>query len=248
MAKVHGSSPGPSAGHAGAAAGGRAGVLLGRQRRPGWVAGGTALLALAVLTNVYLFQHASHRSVVVQVVRDVPVGSRISRADLGTASVALDTGLGSIPSRQLAQVAGRFAAVDLRRGALLTAAQVTTDLTPRPGQALVTMGVKASELPPRGLAPGSKIRLVPAAGPDAGGTASGAAPSGAADGGAAADGGIRDGALSAKDMPAVVDAVGGPDAEGSVTVSLLVADADSSMVAREAAAGRLALVVIARAG
>lgn len=250
---VVGVSPpaGASAARSGAAFDGAAGRpgRLGRQRRPAWVAGGVASVTLAVLANVYLFQNASHRSAVVQVVRDVPVGARISRADLGTASVALDDGVGSVPGRQLAQVVGRWAAVDLRRGTLLAASQVTTGLTPQPGQALVTTGVKASELPPRGLAPGSKVRLVPIPGQNAAaGAQSGAGQNGAGDGSQVQDSGGQSGGVAGKGVPAVVDAVGGPDADGSMTVSLLVADADSSNVARDAAAGRIALVVTAREG
>jgi hypothetical protein len=46
----------------------------------------------------------------------------------------------------------------------------------------------------------------------------------------------------------VVDQVEGPDAEGALTVALLVADADSSRVARQAAAGLVVLVVTERRG
>lgn len=218
-------------------------VPLGRQRRPGWIAGGAALLAASVLANVYVFSRAGHRQVVVQVVRDVPVGEPLGRADLGTASVALDSGLGSIPGRELAQVLGRRAAVDLRRGTVLTASQVTTRLSPQPGQALVTTGIKANQLPPRGLAPGSKVRLVPTGGQDTPTTTQGGGEGGATGTGIGPGGGS-----AGKDVPAVVDAVGGPDADGSMTVSVLVADADSSAVAREAAAGRIAVVVTAREG
>jgi hypothetical protein len=209
---------------------------LARQRRPGWIAAGVALLALALLANVYLFQSSSRRLAVVRVARDVPIGQEITRADLDTASVALDGGVATIPGRQLAQVVGRRAAVDLRRGTLLTASQVTAALTPQLGQALVTVGLKASELPPRGLAPGSRVRLVPTTGgQDA---TAGTGQSGAGQGGEAVS----------KDVPATVDAVGGPDADGAMTVSLLVADADSSAVARQASAGRIALVITTREG
>jgi hypothetical protein len=208
---------------------------LARQRRPAWIAAGIALAALAVLANVYLFQSSSHRLSVVRVARDVPIGQQLSRTDLDTASVALDGGVSVIPGRQLAQVVGRRAAVDLRRGTLLAASQVTTALTPEPGQALVTLGLKSSDLPPHGLTPGSRVRLVPtAAGQDSAGTGQTDAGQGAS--------GVR------KDVAATVDAIGGPDADGAMSVSVLVADADSSMLAREAAAGRVVLVVTTREG
>jgi hypothetical protein len=235
----------PTATTAGAAgrAGDRAVGRLARQPRPAWIAAGIALVALAVLGNVYLFQNASHRSAVVRVVNDVPVGARIRRADLGLASVVLDPGVASISQTQLPQVVGRIAAVDLRRGTLLSASQVTTALSPQPGQAVVTMSLKAGEMPPHGLAPGFKVRLVQTSRTDvpAKSTADDAAAGDASDAG-------QDVLAAGKDVPAVVDSVGGSDADGTVAVSLLVADADSSAVARAAAGERLALVITARGG
>lgn len=208
---------------------------LARRRRPGWTAAGVALLALGVLANVYLFQTASHRESVVRVARNVAVGQPLTRADLDTTMVALTPGVRTIPGRQLGQVLGRRAAVDLQGGTLLTATQVTTQLTPGPGQALVAAALKPGQLPPRGLRPGSQVRVVATAGPQGNGSSP---PSG------------TDHATAApvKDVPAIVDAVGDPDTEGTVTVSLLVADGDASAVARLAAAGQVALVVTSRAG
>jgi hypothetical protein len=187
-------------------------------------------MALAVLANVYLFHSSSHRKQVVRVIRDVPVGQAISRADLGTAMVAVDAGVQTIPGRQLAEVVGRRAAVDLRHGTLLTASQVTAQLTPQPGQALVTVAVKPSLLPPRGLAAGSQVRVVATPG----GQGQGSVPQSRPGPGPAG-----------QEVTATVDQVGGPDAEGLMTVSLLVADADSSAVARQSS---IALVVTARGG
>jgi hypothetical protein len=188
-------------------------------------------VALAVLANVYLFQAASHRVRVVRVARNVPIGQQLARTDLNTTNVALDPGVGSIPARQLEEVVGRRAAVDLRAGALLTASQVTTQLTPGPGQALVPVALKPGLLPPRGLVPGSQVRIVATPGQDS------AEPAGAGQA-----------AQAPKDVTATVDSVSGPDADGTVTAGLLVADADASEAARLAAAGRAALVVTSRTG
>ncbi|GAA2456057.1 hypothetical protein GCM10010191_89220 [Actinomadura vinacea] len=201
-----------------------------RQRRPGWIAAGVMLMALAVLANVYLFQSSSERVSVVRLVRDVPVGQQISRADLNTAMVAVDATVHTIPARQLAEVVGRRAAVGLRQGTLLSASQLTVQAHPAPGEALVTVPLKTSEVPP-GLAPGWEVRVVTTPG----------AP-GRGDAPAAGEG------APVKDVAALVDHVGDPNAEGTVTVSLVVVDGDSSMVARQAAAGLVSLVVTARRG
>jgi hypothetical protein len=216
---------------------GGAGGRLARQRRPSWIAAGVALVALAVLANVYLFRTSGHRVLVVRVARNVPVGQQLVRADLDTSSVAVGPGVQVIPGRQLGEVVGRRAAVDLRSGTLLTASQVTAQLTPEPGQALVTVAVKPGQLPPGGLAPGSQIRIVSTPGSQVQGQGQGAD-------GAATNPGA--GAASAKDVSAAVDAVGGPDTDGTMTVSLLVADTDANAVAREASTGQIALVITAR--
>jgi SAF domain len=207
---------------------------LARQRRPGWIAAGVMLMALAVLTNVYLFQSAGHRVSVVRVVRDVPVGQQIGRGDLDVAQVAVESAVQTVPGRQLDEMVGRRAAVGLRKGTLLAASQVTAQLTPQAGQALVTVPLKPSQVP-AGLAPGWQVRMVFTPGGSGGQEATGSVngPVGRA----------RSGEVSA-----VVDQVGAPDTEGTVSVSLLVADAHSSAVARQAAAGLVALVVTARRG
>lgn len=204
-------------------------VRLVRRHRPGWVAAGIALVALGVLANVFLFEAASHRVPVIRVARDVAVGQQITRADVDTAMVALGPEVHAIPARQLGEVVGKRAAVGLQRGTLLTASQLTSRLTPGPGQALVTVQLKAGQLPPQGLTPGSHVRIVATAGSqDEGATSAGtAAPA---------------------DVPAGVDAVGETDADGAVSVSLLVAGTDASAVARLAAAGRVALVITSRTG
>lgn len=211
---------------------------MARQRRPAWIVAGVMLMALAVLVNVYLFQSSSRRVSVVVLARDVPVGQQISRADLTTAQVAVDSIVQTIPGHQLAEVAGQRAAVGLRKGTLLSASQVTGQASPLPGQALVTVPLKAAELPP-GLAPGWQVRVIST--PGAPGTPNQSS-------GRRGDGSTREASMAWPGIAAVVDQVGQPSTEGTVTVSLAVAQADSAAVARQAAVGAVALVVTARRG
>jgi hypothetical protein len=199
-----------------------------RQRRRGWFAGSIALLALAALTNVYLFQSASDRVPAVVVVRDVPIGQEITSADLGTTRIPAASGVRMVPGSQLPEVVGNRAAVDLRQGSLLTPSQLTGDVTPRPGQALVTVAVKPSQLPPRGLTPGTPVSVIATPGAQGQeGTGGGAA-------------------VLTRDVPAIVDQVAGPDVEGFRSISLIVAQADAAAVARQASTGRVAVIVTAR--
>ncbi|MFI0411183.1 hypothetical protein [Actinomadura sp. 3N508] len=219
------SSP-PSGGNASSATARR----LARQRRPGWIAAGIMLVALAVLANVYMLRSSSDRVSVVRVAREVPVGQQIMRPDVDVAWVAVDSAVATVPGRQLTQVVGKRAAVGLRKGTLLAASQLTAQVAPERGQALVTVPLKTSSVPP-GLASGWRVRVVFTAGPQS--QATGTAPSQAAAPG---------------DVPAIVDQVGEPSADELVTVSLLVPEADSSATARHAAAEQVVLVVTDRRG
>ncbi|GGU89756.1 hypothetical protein GCM10010182_00200 [Actinomadura cremea] len=207
---------------------------MGRQRRPGWIVAGVMLVALAVLTNVYLVRSSSDRVSVVRLVRDVPVGHELVRADLDTAWVAVDSVVSTVPGRQLPQVVGKRVAVGLRAGTLLAASQLTVQAAPGPGQALVTVPLKASAVP-LGLAPGWRVRVVFTAG-------------GQGQGAREVTAQPRSQATAPGDVAAVVDQVGEPDATGLVTVSLLVPEAASSAVARQATAELVVLVVTERRG
>ncbi|MFA1549914.1 SAF domain-containing protein [Actinomadura chokoriensis] len=192
------------------------------------------LLVLAVVTNVYLFRSSGDRVSVVRVARDVALGHKITQADLDRVRVAVVPGVTVIPGHQLQQVVGQRAAVGLRQGTLLAASQLTTGQSPPAGRALVAVPLKAGAMPP-GLAAGWGVRVVFTFGNQGQEPVTGAAQG-------------RAQSTVLRDVAAVVDEVSGPDAEGAMTVSLIVPDADSSAVARQAAAGLVVLVVTERRG
>lgn len=210
---------------------------LPRQRRPAWIAVGATLTGLAMLANVGFYRSAGHRVAVVQLARDVPLGQQVQAADLKVARVAVDQAVATVPKRQLRQVAGQRAAVGLRKGTLLAASQLTTQPYPPRGQKLVTAALKAGMVP-LGLAPGWRVRAVFTTGTQDHGAAAATPDSSSAGAQSHASG----------DVPAVVDQVSAPDSEGTVPVSLLVADADAGTVARQAAAGLVVLVVTEKLG
>ncbi|MFI0410599.1 SAF domain-containing protein [Actinomadura sp. 3N508] len=198
------------------------------------IAAAVLLSILAVATNMYLFRSSGDRVSVVRVARDVAAGHQITQADLDRASVAVAPSVTVIPGRQLGQVVGQRAAVGLRKGTLLAASQLTTQQSPPAGRALVAVPLKAGAMPP-GLAPGWGVRVVFTFGTQGQEPVAGAS-----------QGRVQTTAL--RDVVAVVDEVDGPDGEGAMTVSLMVPDADSSVVARQAAAGMVVLVVTERRG
>lgn len=191
---------------------------------------GLVLVAASAAVTAYLFIAAGQRVEVLMVARDIPVGTKISRADLASTRAAVDTAVQTIPATQADRVVGRIAAVDLRTGSLLTRRQVTTALTPGPGQQIVAVGVRSAQLPAGNLSPGDQVMVV--ATPGSGGQDTAAAAT----------------APLTRNVPATVDRVAPPDADGTVVVNLLVGADTGPTIAQQASLGRIALVVTARRG
>jgi SAF domain len=199
---------------------------LPRRRRPGMIALAVALIGVGILGGAALFQRVNHQVPVLLVTTVVPAGTTLTAADLTAASVVLGAGVKAIPAGQEHQVVGLVAASTLRPGTLLAAAELTTALPPSRGQQLVPVALKPSQLPASGLAPGNQVIVISAPGAQgANSAAAGPGPS----------------------IPGVVEAVSiRPDTDGMAVVDLLVAAANGTDLAREAAAGGIALVVTSR--
>lgn len=199
---------------------------LPRRRRPGMVALAVALIGVGILGGAELFQQVNHEVPVLMVTHAVPAGSVVRASDLGTASVVLSGGVKAIPVGQERQVTGLVAATNLQPGTLLAAADLTTTLPPSSSQELVPVALKPSQLPASGLAPGDQLLVISA--PGAQGQNAAAAQPGPS-------------------IAGTVEAVGtAPDQDGMVVVDLLVSAFDGTNLAREAAAGGIALVITSR--
>jgi hypothetical protein len=199
---------------------------LPRRRRPAMIALAAALIGAGILASAVLYQRADHQVPVLLVKQEVPAGSVITASDIGTTTIAAGPGLQVIPARQEAQVIGLVAATSLQPGTLLAASELTSRLAPGPGQELVPVALKPSQLPASGLAPGDQVLAVPTPGS---GSSSTAAP-----------------ALTAP-IPAVVEAVNAnTDSDGFDVVDLLVASGNGPALAQQAASDQIALVVTHR--
>jgi hypothetical protein len=165
---------------------------------------------------------------VVLVTAAVPAGTAITAADLGTTTVAAGPGIQVIPGSQLQQVVGEIAATSLRPGTLLAASELTTLQPPAPGQMLVPVPIKPSELPASGLFPGDQVLLVATPGA-AGGNGAGTAP------------------VLTRPVFGLVQKVSSvPDQDGLDVVDVLVSARAGTAVAQQAATGQIALIVIKR--
>jgi len=197
-----------------------------RRRRGLWVAG-VALVAAGGLAAAVLVGRAGDRVEVLAVARPVPVGQTIGEADVAVARVAADPALHPVPVSRRAEVVGRAAAVELRPGTLLTGEEVTDAAVPAVGEQVVGVAARPGQLPARGLRPGDRVLVVLVPGDQArGGTAT-----------------AGDVGPVGEPVPARVVQVGPADADGAVTVDVVVGEAVGPRVAALASTGRVALVL-----
>ena len=195
-----------------------------RRRRPALLALAVSMVVLGALGAAYLATSLGQTSPVIAIAREVPWGQTLTAADLVEARISADPALEPIPYVDRDQVIGLVAATTLAPGSLLTRDALTDQRLPAPGQQLVGVGVSAVQLPATALRPGDDVLLVP--------VAAGSAPAGNEAG-----------------APGVVDATvvrtGTPGTDGLRVVDVLVAAADGPDVAARAAAGLVAIVVVA---
>ncbi|KAA9374863.1 MULTISPECIES: SAF domain-containing protein [Microbispora] len=193
------------------------------RRSPVMLVVSIALTALGALIAWQVYGIAGHRTPVLVMARDVPIGQQLQAQDLRTVALGLDSGVRAVEATDKSAVIGRRAAVDLKAGSLLAPAHLTGTLVPAPGQVVVPVALKPSQLPARGIQPGDRV------------VAAAVAPA------------ISNGQGTPADHQARVDRVGEPDADGLIVVDLVVPAGEGSALARQAADGKIALILQSRA-
>ncbi|WP_395366996.1 SAF domain-containing protein [Streptomyces sp. YH02] len=131
-----------------------------RRRRPGMYALAIALIAAGGGGGFLAFQATGERTPVLAVAKSVEAGDVIKDSDLIEAQVQLDPALKPVLAAEREKVVGKRASVALTPGALLTQGQVTTRTLVKPGERLVGIGLKTSQMPASRLSPGDKILVV----------------------------------------------------------------------------------------
>lgn len=135
------------------------------------IATGTLLATVAVGVVLLLFSAADRRVAVLQLVRDVPAGSRLDAADLRSVAVSVESSLAVVRSSGASLVVGQYAKVRMVAGSLLTTAMLQPGPLVAPGSAVVAVTFPAGELP-AGLRERSRVQLVVTADPGHAGVAS----------------------------------------------------------------------------
>ncbi|RSS57496.1 SAF domain-containing protein [Streptomyces sp. WAC01280] len=131
-----------------------------RRRRPGMYALAIALIAAGGGGGFLAFQATGERTPVLAVAKGVEAGDVIKDSDLIEAQVQLDPALKPVLAAEREKIVGKRASVALTPGALLTQGQVTTRTLVKPGERLVGIGLKASQMPASRLSPGDKVLVV----------------------------------------------------------------------------------------
>ncbi|WP_377272310.1 SAF domain-containing protein [Peterkaempfera sp. SMS 1(5)a] len=202
-------------------------ALRARRRRPAVLALSVALIAAGGLGGAALYSATGERVSVLAIARDVPAGQQLTAGDLTVARIAGDPALHPLDAADLDRAVGMRATNDLKRGSLLTKADVTDQLIVQPGQQIVGVAAKHTQLPATALKPGRRVLVVST--PDTSSQQTGAGSTGTA---------------RPQTLSATVVTVGGADTDGTVVVDMAV-DASSGPRLAEIVAGGRFMVILA---
>lgn len=194
-----------------------------RRWRPALVWLAVALVAAGGLIAAAVLRTVGTAAEYLAVSTTVEVGSVIDRSDLSTVRITVDPALKPIRASAADQVVGRFAAVALVPGTLLTQAQLTDTAVPGQGQQLVGLSLPQERLPAERVKPGAEVLLVVTTD----------------------DGPVANQQQTAAPMSikaTVVDVRAGAK-EGTTLLNVAVAERDGPLVASRAAAGRIVLAL-----
>ena len=114
---------------------------------------------VAVGVVLFVFSTTDKRVAVLQVVRDIPAGSRLSADDVRSVELSTDPSLAVVEATDVATVVGRYAKVRIVSGGLLSAGLLQAAPLVAPGAAVVAVSIPEVELP-AGLRERSQVQLI----------------------------------------------------------------------------------------
>jgi SAF domain len=194
-----------------------------RRWRPGLVALAVALVATGGLSAAYAITLVGSTDSYLAISRPVAAGTQITLADLATVRISSDPTLRPLSASRRGEVIGKYAAVRLFRGELLTQEQITDVPIGGSGTYLVSIGLSQSKVPAQRVQPGAKVVLV-------------ATPAATFS---------QDDKVTAppQTFNGIVSDVSTPSQNGTVYVNVAVAQTDGAQVATLAAADRIVIVL-----
>jgi hypothetical protein len=196
------------------------------RRRRWWLVGlGVAMVAASVLGVQAYVDRVNETVPVLILARDVAWNQRITDSDLAVAEVTPDERVHMIPAEQRKDAIGRVAAHKLSAGSLLAVEHIHDHAVPGPGQLVIGLLLKPGQLPARGLRAEDRVQVVPVA-QNTFSTSPAPEP---------------------KPVNATVVDVGPADANGAVTVDIVVSVEDGP-VTTSAAAGQVVVSLVGPQG
>ena len=196
-------------------------VMAAGRRIPRSFAVAVFAAVLGALLFASAFSGLDHRRTVLAVTRNVSAGDVLTAEDLRPVKVGADRGLALVGAAGRSRVIGRVAAVPLTADSLLTSAQVGSASQLAAGEAVVGVLLEPGRYPP-GLRSGDRVAVVSAPG----------------------------GVAISNDPPStitsgVVESTDPAPGSGGVVVRLRLPTDTAPMVAGEAAARRVSVVLVA---
>lgn len=129
-----------------------------KQRKPGYIALAVVLIVGLAALGGYFYTSAGAKTPVVVVIREVPAGHLVTRADLSTIDVS--GGVVAIAGANLGSVLGQSATVDLLPNMLLQRSMVSGGPLLAADQAQVGVAVTGGQIPADGLVPGDTVEVL----------------------------------------------------------------------------------------
>ena len=190
-----------------------------RQRRV-WLAGLTVVLLVGgVLGNVALIGGLREREPMVVLTHQVPWGQPVTGHDVSTVELPPSAQAHALTEAQWQATAGRVASRPLQPGQLLRSGDLTAQQVPSSGQEVLGLRLSPGRYPAGGLSPNDPVQVVPV-------QSSGSSSSAGTGAGSVAGPGFA---------ARVVNAIG-PDADGALSVDVLI-PTDRAEQASTAASG-----------
>ncbi len=181
-----------------------------------WILIGVLAICLGGLGSAVLYTSVTDATSVLKANRTIHRGELIGPSDLGPVSLGSHLGVETVPAERAAELIGKTALLDLSDGALVTPASIGEPEVV-PGFSRLGLKLAPGQVPVSPLPAGTSVVLVP--------LSTG-----------------NDGKTAGSSYRATIAVAPASLADGSTSLEVMVADADSDEVARLAAAGRLVVV------
>ena len=130
------------------------------RRRPALIAGAVVSICLGALLAAWAWSSTTDTQEVLAARDTIERGAVITSDDIARVRISSDPALAPLPASAYDDLIGRFAALDISAGGLLTAESITTDPMPPEGMSVVGVALTSAQVPSLALRSGDRVRVV----------------------------------------------------------------------------------------